>query len=262
MALVHAERVKEFSTTTGLGAFTVSGIFAVGFQTFSSRIGDGNTTHYMIVNNDNGEYESGLGTVNVGTGSTTLSRDHVFESSNGDALVNFSSGTKIVMVSPPAFMNSPAFARFALINDLSVVKDTLTTIDWDDPATEQVNLGELVTHSIATGADVERFTAAPRIEGRILIAAFAFTFATNSADHRFGRITQFDSGDVEKDAGELILEAVSDMETGGIVVRAFLVAAGDYFTFAVDQGSNANLDLLATTSTGGLPTTYCSFLPG
>jgi len=260
MALVHAELVKEFTTTLGTGAVTLSGIFAIGFQLFADRIGDGNTTHYIIRNNDNGEYEEGLGTVNVGTGSTTLSRDHVFESSNSDALVDFSVGTKIVMVSPPAFYGSPAFALFGLIADLSVTQDVPTTIDWDDPATELINVGGLVTHDLTTAGDSERFTVAPRGEGRILIVGFGFCFDTNSTDHRLGRISQFDSGDTEIGRAEVTMEAVSDLPTGNVFSRGFPVSEGDYFKFLVDQGSNGALDLLATGGvTGGLDTTYATF---
>jgi len=203
MALIHAERVKESSTTTGTGVFTLSGIFAVGFNTFASRVGNTNTCHYMIVNNDNGEYESGLGT--IGTGPDTLTRDHVFESSNGDALVNFGSGTKIVQISAPAFMGSPAFAKFGLIVDLTLTKDILTTVDWDDAGAELENIGGLVTHDPSSGGDPDRFFVAPRAEGRVLVVEFSLCFASNSTNQRFGKIIQFDSGDVQVDAAEFVI---------------------------------------------------------
>ena len=40
MALVLADRVKETSTTIGTGTFTLSGA-SIGYQTFSSAIGNG-----------------------------------------------------------------------------------------------------------------------------------------------------------------------------------------------------------------------------
>jgi hypothetical protein len=89
MALVLKDRVKESSATTGTGTLTLSGA-ASGFETFSSSIGNGNTTYYAILNG--AEWEVGVGTVGAGT----LSRDTVLESSNADALVNFSAGTKDV----------------------------------------------------------------------------------------------------------------------------------------------------------------------
>ena len=95
MALVVKDRVQESSTTTGTGTLTLGGALT-GFQSFSSAIGNGNTTYYAITLN--GEWEVGLGTVNAGT----LSRDTVLESSNSGSLVNFSAGTKNVFCTYPA----------------------------------------------------------------------------------------------------------------------------------------------------------------
>jgi hypothetical protein len=96
MALVVNDRVKETSTTTGTGTFTLDGAVS-GFETFSSAIGNTNTTYYAIVN-DNGEFEVGLGTVGAGT----LSRDTIISSSNSDAAENFTAGTKDVFCTLPA----------------------------------------------------------------------------------------------------------------------------------------------------------------
>lgn len=98
MALVVKDRVKQFSTTTGTGTITL-GSTPTGFQPFSS-IGDGSTTYYAIVDNNNGDWEVGLG-IYTASG-TTLSRDTVLESSNAGSLVNFSSDTKEVFVTYPA----------------------------------------------------------------------------------------------------------------------------------------------------------------
>ena len=56
MALVVNDRVKETSTTTGTGTFTLDGA-VLGFETFSSAIGNTNTTYYSIAN-ENGEFEA------------------------------------------------------------------------------------------------------------------------------------------------------------------------------------------------------------
>jgi hypothetical protein len=95
MALVVKDRVQETSTTTGTGSLTLLGA-VTGFQTFSSAIGNTNTTYYTIQNG--AEWEVGIGTVSAGT----LSRDTVLESSNGGSLVNFSAGTKFVFCTYPA----------------------------------------------------------------------------------------------------------------------------------------------------------------
>ena len=95
MALVVKDRVRENSTTTGTGTLTLTGAVS-GFQTFSSAIGNTETTYYAIVNNT--EWEIGIGTVGAGT----LTRDTVLESSNGGTKVNLSAGTKDVFCTYPA----------------------------------------------------------------------------------------------------------------------------------------------------------------
>jgi hypothetical protein len=99
MALVVADRVKEETTSTGTGDITLGGA-PVNFVTFSSELSDGDTTYYAIVDNNNGDYEVGLATYTSGTNS--LSRDTIFESSNAGSAVNLQSGTKDVFVTYPA----------------------------------------------------------------------------------------------------------------------------------------------------------------
>ena len=99
MALVINDRVKESSTTTGTGTFDLAGV-ATGFEGFVAGIGTGNTTYYTIFNQGTTEWEVGVGTVTDAT-PDTLSRTAI-TSSNGDAAVNFTSGTKDVFCTLPA----------------------------------------------------------------------------------------------------------------------------------------------------------------
>ena len=97
MALVLNDRVKETSTTTGTGTFTLAGA-VTGFETFSTAIGNSNTTYYAISLQGGSEFEVGLGTVGAGT----LARTTIISSSNSDNAVNFSAGTKDVFCTLPA----------------------------------------------------------------------------------------------------------------------------------------------------------------
>jgi hypothetical protein len=99
MALVINDRVNEVSTTIGTGDFTLGGS-QTGFETFAAGIGGSNTTYYAIYNQDTNEWEVGLGTLDAGA--TILERTTVLTSSNSDALVNFTSGTKDVFCTLPA----------------------------------------------------------------------------------------------------------------------------------------------------------------
>jgi len=97
MALVLADRVKESSTTTGTGTFTLDGA-VTGYQTFSSAIGNGNTCYYTIASQTLNEWEVGIGTV----GASSLARTTILSSSNAGSAVTFSAGTKDVFVTYPA----------------------------------------------------------------------------------------------------------------------------------------------------------------
>ena len=100
MAFALNDRVKETSTTTGTGTFDLAGA-EIGFEGFVSGIGNGNITYYAISNDGKAEFEVGFGTVTDAT-PDTLSRDTIISSSNSDALVNFSTGTKTVFCTLPA----------------------------------------------------------------------------------------------------------------------------------------------------------------
>ena len=100
MAFVLIDRVKQTSTTTGTGTFSLTGT-EVGFETFVTGIGDNNSTFYAISRDGSSEFEVGIGTV-TDAATDTLSRDTVISSSNSDNKVDFSAGTKTVFCTYPA----------------------------------------------------------------------------------------------------------------------------------------------------------------
>ena len=124
MALVIDDRVKETSTTTGTGTLNLSGAVS-GFQTFVAGIGNGNTTYYAIVNRDESEWETGVGTV-TDASTDTLARTTVIASSNSDSAVDFSAGTKDVFTTLPASkaVYEDASSDVTLPNDLILGSDS------------------------------------------------------------------------------------------------------------------------------------------
>ena len=92
--MIYADRVKESTTSTGLGDFILAGA-PTGFRTFASIIPTGETFYYCIDGGASGEWEIGIG---VMTDATTLVRSSVLASSNADAAVSFSAGTKNAFV--------------------------------------------------------------------------------------------------------------------------------------------------------------------
>lgn len=91
---VSSSRVKETTTTTGVGALTLGGAVA-GFIPFSTVMVANDVCFYGI-DDGVGNWEVGLGTFN-----TTLARTTVLQSSNANALVNLAAGTKTVWIDAP-----------------------------------------------------------------------------------------------------------------------------------------------------------------
>jgi hypothetical protein len=99
MALIVQDRVKVNTTTTGTGTIVLGATAPTGYQSFAV-IGDANTTYYTIASQTLNEWEVGIGTYYLANSS--LSRTTIFSSSNANAAVTFSAGTKDVFVTYPA----------------------------------------------------------------------------------------------------------------------------------------------------------------
>jgi hypothetical protein len=93
MAFRSEDRVKETTTTTGTSSITLAGA-VTGFRTFASAISVSDTFNYCI-DNGAGQWEVGIGTL---SSSTVMARTTVTSSSNSNALVNFSAGSKTVYI--------------------------------------------------------------------------------------------------------------------------------------------------------------------
>lgn len=113
---LYADRVKETSTSTGTGNFTLAGAVSQ-FRGFNAVFGTNVRFYYAIVGQTGTEWEVGEGYL---SGSTTLVRDDIFSSSNSNAAVNFSSGTKDVFCTIPAAESSDKSKTAALNYKLSL----------------------------------------------------------------------------------------------------------------------------------------------
>ena len=96
MALVLADRIKETTTTTGTGTYTLAGA-VTGFESFGT-VGNGNTTYYCCT--DGSDFEVGVGTYT--SSGTTLARTTILQSSNSDNAVDWSAGTRDIFCTQPA----------------------------------------------------------------------------------------------------------------------------------------------------------------
>lgn len=167
MAFIVADRVREFSTTSGTGMLYLTGA-ATGFRTFVDGVGNGNTTFYAVSVPGGADWEVGIGTVGVGT----LTRDVVLASSTGGAKVNFTAGTKDVfstlsgagaVVGVGDFIIAPVGTRLPVAHGGTGVATAEAEITRLAGASNVDDLlGSLTTTNLAEGSNLY-FTAA-RVE--------------------------------------------------------------------------------------------------
>lgn len=96
MTYIVADRVKQKTTTAGTGTVAL-GASVTGFQTFSSVCNTGDTFHYAMVHLTDGNWETGLGTINTSTGAVVRTP---LTSSNNNTWVNFATGDKEIFLTP------------------------------------------------------------------------------------------------------------------------------------------------------------------
>lgn len=90
-------RVQETTTTSGTTSPLVLNGAVTKYRTFNAALTSGDKCYYSIIGSDGSEWENGTGTF---TSPNLLSRDTIRESSNSNAIVNFSAGIKIVAITP------------------------------------------------------------------------------------------------------------------------------------------------------------------
>ena len=178
MAHIISDRVKETSATTGTGVFTLSGA-VLGARTFNDAMADNDTCYYCI-DDDNGNWELGLGTYST----STLARTVVVASSNANSLVDFPSGAKVVFITNPA-ANTP-------INTSGTFTPVLegTTLEGAGTYTTQTGtytrVGKLVFFTVAlvwtahTGTGTMKITGLPFVSEATAITPLAWSTLTFS----------------------------------------------------------------------------------
>jgi hypothetical protein len=127
MALVLKDRVKETTTTTGTGSFSLAGA-VTGYDSFG-QIGSGNTTYYAVYLDGGSEWEVGIGTY---TSPSTLSRDTILASSNSGSVVTFSAGQKTIWCDYPAgkavYTDASGSISQPIVN-ISGITGAISTVD-------------------------------------------------------------------------------------------------------------------------------------
>ena len=146
MALVVKDRVKETTTSTGTGAISLAGA-QPNFRTFSSVLSNSDTTYYAIIDNTNLAFEVGLGT--YATSGNTITRTTVLSSSNSNSAVNFSAGTKDVLLTYPADKSAFLDGSNQLVINGTAVTSTAAELNILDGVTSTATELNLVDGSTA-----------------------------------------------------------------------------------------------------------------
>jgi hypothetical protein len=152
---IIADRVKQKCSVIGTGVVTL-GNSILSFKQFSDVAADGDRFHYMLVNINTGEWETGLGMYNA-TG-PTITRSIVTASSyTANAPVPFTGGEKEIMI---ALLSSDTVIKDDL-DRLMVGSDQVTADSLLDGVTNRfysdtlargaLSAGDNITYDSATG---------------------------------------------------------------------------------------------------------------
>lgn len=152
MGFLHADRVKETTTTTGLGTYDLAGA-AAGFRTFVAGVGNGNRCIYCVENGTDWEINEGVVT---DAAPDTLTRARFLASSTG-AAINWGAGTKNVFaVYAAAWTNPVVKALTADYINSSTTGTEVTGLSVDlEPGTYRFELALILrSAATATGASL------------------------------------------------------------------------------------------------------------
>lgn len=98
MTHIVSDRIRETSTTTGTGTYSLAGAVS-GYQAFDDDMATNDTCWYVAHMGAN--WEVGLGTF-TSAATDTIARTTILASSNGDAAVDWGAGTKHIFMTVPA----------------------------------------------------------------------------------------------------------------------------------------------------------------
>ena len=217
MAFKLNDRVKESSSTTGTGTFSLGGA-VTGFETFAAGIGGDNTTYYCIFETGTARFEVGFGTLN--SGASTLARTYVISSSNSDAKVSFAGATEVFCTVPGAKIGLPFPEENASSSAPKIITVTVDSKSGNHPY-QGVGSGNAY---FLNGLEAP----ALRLTG---------VDASNSAYAQYYRFDQSDSSNSGHPLRFYLESDKSTAYTTGVTTNGTAGSSGAYTQIAVDENT-------------------------
>lgn len=240
MSYGFANRVKETTVSTGTGAINLAGAVA-GFQGFVTAGLDTKLVRYAIVAVDGddvptGDWEVGIGVV-ADAAPDTLSRVNVEDSSNSGALVNFTAGTKSVLLVDSARETAQTRVHVQLAANFAIANNLSTIIDFVGSDHEIFDADEF--HEGVTNP--ERLTVPTGFDGRYLVIG-TIRWASNATGRREVTVRHKNSGGTTLYSKQVVAAAVNGDDTRQTSAWVFDAVAGDFFEMFALQTSGGSLD--------------------
>ena len=259
MALEIHDRVKETTTTTGTGTYTLAGA-VTGFETFTANLDNGDTTYYCCT--DNTDFEIGIGTFT--SSGTTLARTTILASSNSNSAVNWSSGTRTIFMTYPAdkAVFEDADGHVSIPHDLFVAGG-LIDLKNDGGAVSQIKF-----YCESSNAHAQTLIGAPHSESasntltlpssggnaKLLSATSTATVTNKSIDSDNNTITNIVNADIKSSAAiaDTKLDTISTANKvslsaldidGGTDIGADLADADEIIVDDGGGGTNRRADM-------------------
>ena len=231
MALEIHDRVKETTTTTGTGTYTLAGA-VTGFETFTANLDNGDTTYYCCT--DNTDFEIGIGTFT--SSGTTLARTTVLASSNSNSAVNWSSGTRTIFMTYPAdkAVFEDADGHVSIPHDLFVAGG-LIDLKNDGGAVSQIKF-----YCESSNAHAQTLIGAPHSESasntltlpssggssKLLSATSTATVTNKSIDSDNNTITNIVNADIKSSAAIADTKLDTISTAGKVAISALDIDGG------------------------------------
>ena len=231
MALEIHDRVKETTTTTGTGTYTLAGA-VTGFETFTANLDNSDTTYYCCT--DNTDFEIGIGTFTAS--GTTLARTTILASSNSNSAVNWSSGTRTIFMTYPAdkAVFEDADGHVSIPHDLFVAGG-LIDLKNDGGAVSQIKF-----YCESSNAHAQTLIGAPHSESasntltlpssggssKLLSATSTATVTNKSIDSDNNTITNIVNADIKSSAAIADTKLDTISTAGKVAISALDIDGG------------------------------------